>query len=160
MEPRGFDEFLGVRRWLPIQDWSVAEVFACHRRHRVAPNPLYSEGMGRVGCFPCIFATKSELRSIAERYPETFDRVAAMERAVGGARERGASSFFACNKTSQAYRSRVDGPTGKRYPDAEDVRRWALSLTPRGAPKQLPLFQEEGEDIDAPTCLSKYGLCE
>jgi hypothetical protein len=58
----------------PILTWTVADVFAMHRKHDVKPNPLYSQGMRRVGCIPCIHAKKDELLEIGRRFPEEVAR--------------------------------------------------------------------------------------
>jgi 3'-phosphoadenosine 5'-phosphosulfate sulfotransferase (PAPS reductase)/FAD synthetase len=68
--------------WRPILRWTVADVIAIHQRHGVPPHPLYLRGMDRVGCWPCIFARKAEIRMIAEIDPGQIDRIEALERAV------------------------------------------------------------------------------
>lgn len=159
MDERGFDEFMGVERWLPILHWTAAEVFACHDRHNVLANPLYTQGMGRVGCFPCIYARKNELKNIAVRYPDAFERLGKMEADVARHSKRGISSFFPADKCAQTYRSQVDPKTGTRFAAAEDVRRWATNELARGG-----LFDEfdldKTDDLAGPSCLSQYGLCE
>lgn len=37
-----------------------------HKGMFLAPNPLYLNGLSRVGCWPCIYARKEEIRLIAE----------------------------------------------------------------------------------------------
>lgn len=44
---------MGVRFKLPILSWSDSEVFDYIKGEE---NPLYDEGFGRVGCFPCLAA--------------------------------------------------------------------------------------------------------
>lgn len=56
--------------WRPILLWSEQMVIDIHKRHGLAPNPLYLRGASRVGCWPCIYARKSEIRHIAEQDPE------------------------------------------------------------------------------------------
>lgn len=46
--------------WRPIVRWTLDDVIAMLRRHGVAPNPLYLRGASRVGCWPCIHASKVE----------------------------------------------------------------------------------------------------
>ena len=102
----------------PIIDWTVDQVFEMHRRHGVKPNPLYKMGMGRVGCMPCIHARKSELRSIASRAPEAFDRLLKWEAAVAAVSKRGAATFFSAGKTpgTAATRSNITA-----------IKEWALT---------------------------------
>jgi 3'-phosphoadenosine 5'-phosphosulfate sulfotransferase (PAPS reductase)/FAD synthetase len=76
------------RRWLPsyedrggryavyrpILRWTVADMFEAHAAAGIKPNPLYRQGMSRVGCMPCISASKAELREIARRFTEHIER--------------------------------------------------------------------------------------
>lgn len=50
--------------WRPILKWSEQQVIDLHRDRGVPPNPLYLAGAARVGCHPCIFARKSEVRML------------------------------------------------------------------------------------------------
>jgi 3'-phosphoadenosine 5'-phosphosulfate sulfotransferase (PAPS reductase)/FAD synthetase len=56
--------------WRPLVNWTEQEVIDIHRRHNLAPNPLYLRGASRVGCWPCIYARKAEIRHIADTDPE------------------------------------------------------------------------------------------
>lgn len=129
-----------IRR--PIITWTADDVFAMHRRHNLDWNPLYEQGLGRVGCMPCIHARKHELAEIARRWPEQFERLARWEAIVSEVSKRGISTFFAQDKTPG------DDADVTRS-DAEGVREWAT----RGG--QSTLFDEETS-----TCSSIYGLCE
>lgn len=140
------DDAPGVRIWRPILTWSADDVFAMHRRMGVEPNPLYLQGIGRVGCMPCIMARKSELAEIARRWPEQFKRVAEWERLVADTSKQGLATLFAPDKTP-------DGPVDGVYPGAMAIADWAL--TSRGG-KQYDL-----EHFMPPqACSSIYGLCE
>lgn len=65
--------------WRPLLDWTVQDVLEIHARHRLPMNPLYSHGYDRVGCYPCIFATKAEIARVAADMPERIDRIEALE---------------------------------------------------------------------------------
>ncbi len=78
----------------PLVEWKVAEVFAYHRKHGVAWNPLYDAGMGRVGCMPCIMCRKDEMLSIATRFPDHIDKIEEWEALVSSVSKRGNSTFF------------------------------------------------------------------
>lgn len=82
------------RVYRPLLDWSEDDVFAYLKRMGIAPNPLYAEGAKRVGCFPCIFAHKDELKFIAERYPEQVERLREWERLVNLVGLGDGSTFF------------------------------------------------------------------
>lgn len=123
----------------PILRWTAADVFDAHRAAGVEPNPLYRQGMSRVGCMPCINARKDEVLEIARRFPEHIERVAEWERIVSGASKPGGTSFFhdATMRT------------------VEQVVQW--SRTSRGG-RQLDMLRDVSEP--APACSSSYGLCE
>jgi 3'-phosphoadenosine 5'-phosphosulfate sulfotransferase (PAPS reductase)/FAD synthetase len=125
----------------PILKWTVADVFAMHRKHGIEPNPLYRQGMGRVGCMPCINAKKDELLEISRRFPEHIERISEWEKIVGMASPRGVSTFF--------YDPKSEDGLGI-FKTVE----W--SKTERGG-VQYDLLRS----IDGPSgCASSYGLCD
>lgn len=65
--------------WRPLLRWSVQDVLEIHNRHAVKVNPLYQRGHNRVGCYPCIFATKEEIALIAQNSPERIDEIRQLE---------------------------------------------------------------------------------
>jgi 3'-phosphoadenosine 5'-phosphosulfate sulfotransferase (PAPS reductase)/FAD synthetase len=131
---------LAYRVKRPLLHWMVEEVFEIHKRHGIMPNQLYSQGMSRVGCMPCINANKNEIYAIATRFPEEIKRVAGWEEIVAKASKRAASSFYALS-------DRGGG-------NIEKAVEW--SKTSRGG-KQYDLFKTSE---DTPMCSSLYGLCE
>lgn len=133
----------------PILDWTVEDVFAMHRRHNVEPNPLYRQGMGRVGCMPCIHARKDELRQIALRFPAEIERVAEWERLVSQTAKIGMATF------RPAVGENNDDVTLESH-GIEAAADWAR--TSRGG-RQRDLIHLI-EESSAPTCQSQYGLCE
>lgn len=145
----------GMLIYRPIIAWSVEDVFAMHRKHGVHWNPLYEQGMGRVGCMPCIHARKDEIREIARRFPDEVERVAKWERMVGEAAKRGASSFFSQDKTPGDH----VGNNDMAAPDIHEVVEW--SKTTRGGRNyDLIAVADHSDDGEAPACSSIYGLCE
>ncbi len=132
----------------PIIDWTVDQVFEMHRRHGVKPNPLYKMGMGRVGCMPCIHARKSELRSIALRAPEAFDRLVKWEEAASKVSKWMKPTFFAADKTPG---------TDNHRSHALAVKEWAL--TGRGG-RQTDFLNWAESTQEPVACSSVYGLCE
>jgi 3'-phosphoadenosine 5'-phosphosulfate sulfotransferase (PAPS reductase)/FAD synthetase len=71
--------------WRPLLAWSEADVIAIHRRHGLRPNPLYLAGASRVGCYPCIFSRKGEVRRIADTDPGRIAEIRALEAEVDAA---------------------------------------------------------------------------
>ncbi len=86
-EPAG-DRSWGGWLWRPILTWSAEDSYAIHHRHGVNIHPLYKRGHDRVGCFPCIFAQKEEVRLIAEFAPWRIDELRAIEAGVADERAR------------------------------------------------------------------------
>ena len=128
----------------PILRWSVADVFAHLATHAVEPNPLYRQGMSRVGCMPCIHAKKDELLAISHRYPGHLDRIEAWEAQVALASKRQESSFFPDPEEDAHLHRR----------GIRNMVQWAA--TTRGG-VQYGLFRQ---GADEPGCASAYGLCE
>ena len=85
-EPEG-DKSWGGYVWRPILKWTVEDVLAIDHRHGVSVNPLYKQGHGRVGCYPCIFASKEQVRLLAEHSPERIDEMRALEAEMQALRE-------------------------------------------------------------------------
>lgn len=147
-QPRFNRHESGSYLWRPIFRWSVEDVWAQHRKHGIAPNPLYAKGMGRVGCMPCINCRKSELRSIAEQFPEHIDRVERWERVVASASKRRSSTFFA------ALTDPTDADRPGTYAGIRTIVEW--SKTSRGG-RQFGMFFD---DQPGSGCSSDFGLCE
>jgi 3'-phosphoadenosine 5'-phosphosulfate sulfotransferase (PAPS reductase)/FAD synthetase len=68
--------------WRPLIDWNEEQVIAMHTKHGLRPNPLYLAGATRVGCWPCIFSRKSEVKLLSEISPERIDVIRKMESEV------------------------------------------------------------------------------
>ncbi|SET75626.1 phosphoadenosine phosphosulfate reductase family protein [Paracoccus homiensis] len=148
-----------MRFYRPLIHWTAENVFSFAAHHGVDPNPLYLEGMGRVGCFPCINASKAELRAIWRRYPDAFERIEDWEDIVADASKRGAATFFAADVTPEGARMARAGISGARggpqYPRAKQVAAWAQ--TDRGGRQHSWLIDAEDDGV---SCTSQYGLCE
>ena len=145
-------ERVGGGLWIcrPIVEWSASQVFEFAAARQVRPNPLYLQGMGRVGCMPCINCNKAELRQIASRFPEHPARIAEWERIVGMCSKRGFSTFMA--DTHPAKDRRV------LFADLNIWARIEWSKTSRGG-KQFNLLDEVEHDGTG-GCSSSYGLCD
>lgn len=130
----------------PILHWTAEDCFAMHKRHSVEPNPLYSKGMGRVGCLPCIHATQTELVEIHKRFPEELERIHRWELAVAKvsrwAVEHGAEivSFIGPRGFGGGSRDMFKGTL--------EYVRWV------GDKPTVDLNEAP------PACASLYGLCE
>lgn len=136
-----------MRVFRPIVDWTASDVFAYCAARGVQPNPLYLQGMTRVGCMPCINVGKQEMRQIAERFPDHIERIAQWERIVGAASKRGFSTF-----KGDAHEGKDNR---KVSADLNIWQRVEWSKTTHGG-RQFDLFV----GLSEPTaCASAYGLC-
>lgn len=134
----------------PIVEWAAAEVFSFCASRGIQPNPLYKQGMGRVGCMPCINCGKEEIRQIHARFPAHLDEKHEWELLVGKASKRGFSTFF--NKELHE-----DNYSDRRVHLANmlpEVIKWAK--TSRGGRQ----FDMLADLIEPTACASAYGLCE
>jgi 3'-phosphoadenosine 5'-phosphosulfate sulfotransferase (PAPS reductase)/FAD synthetase len=161
--------------WLivhPIVDWTAQQTVDFVRSRGLELNPLYSQGMRRVGCMPCINCGKDELLEIATRFPEHVARIREWERLVGLASKRAAASFFTekakISKTALPGWTHVEADPVEQEeehwvePMADVLERCSIderiqwAKTSRGG-KQFDMLRVE---VPSPSCSSLYGLCE
>lgn len=149
----------GVTVWRPLLAWSVQDVIAMHKRHKVPPNPLYVAGSERVGCWPCVFERKTSIRAVATQDPARIDLIRDLEAKVqvGQAKRLAARgetyeslgylppTFFSLKKGRGKERKSTHVPI-------DEVVAW--SMTARGG-KQLMLDHGDGRR----GCL-QWGLCD
>lgn len=140
-QPRFNHHESGSMIWRPIFHWSLADVWAMHRRHAIAPNPLYAMGFHRVGCFPCINSAKAETRLWASRFPGAVEVIAEWEAIIAAVNKHQRASFFFA-------------PINGDVLPIKDVVEW--SKTARGG-RQYGLFFEQQRGGG---CSSELGLCE
>lgn len=133
----------------PLIRWTKEDVFAFHKRHGIKPNPLYAQGMTRVGCMPCINCKKGELREIADRFPDHIDKIAEWERIVSEASKIGLATFFQATSDPSFC-----GDFG-RLSEHTVRSRVEWSRTSRGG-KQLDF----GLMADFNTACNQWGVCE
>jgi 3'-phosphoadenosine 5'-phosphosulfate sulfotransferase (PAPS reductase)/FAD synthetase len=128
-----YSDGLGVDVFAPLAEFTFEDVIELHKKHNLAPCRLYLEGAERVGCFPCIYSRKSEVKMLDKLWPERVDQIESLEREIGG-------TFF--------------GPrsAANEKSDIRTVVEW--SKTERGG-KQFALFDETSRNGCA-----RWGFCE
>lgn len=141
----------GLFNYRPILKWPVSAVFEAHDYMGIKPNPLYTQGMSRVGCMPCVNCNKSELAEIAARFPEEIARVREWERLVSLSNKRGSATFFTA--TDDPTVSKDDAINFEEHGIDRAVE-WAK--TSRGG-RQYDLIFAASDHL---SCKSAYGLCE
>ena len=129
----------GFEIYRPILKWSVYDVFNMHEKYGIEPNPLYKQGMNRVGCMPCINSNKEEIYEIARRYPEEIERVKEWEEIVSKASKQGSATFFTSDERGHGI---------------DEIVEWSRT-TRGGKVYDLTKLLEP-----VPICSSQYGLCE
>lgn len=141
--------------WRPILTWTLQDVIDIHQRHGLVPNPLYLKGAKRVGCWPCIYAGKDEIKLVAEVDPGRIDEIRALEASVTIAAEdivRRRGEDLKQPRTFFAARS----PDGTAWP-IDRVVKWSRAL--RGGKhedRRLGLLESAGINDG---CM-RWGLCE
>lgn len=149
----------------PIHKWMAAETFEIAARHGLRPNPLYTMGMSRVGCMPCIMCKKDELREIARRFPEQIDRIEEWESIVGGVARHAYSSLIR-KEREEMISSFL--PTDKVPPDKfgmtrASIRR-AVAWSRTGAGGRnfdlMAVIDDSLFDSEPSRCQSQYAVCE
>lgn len=142
---RAFEEVGdGLYTYRPILRWNAADAFEAAALYGLKPNPLYTQGMTRVGCMPCINAGKDEILEISKRFPEHIARIEEWERMVALTSKRMEASFFP-DPTRDAH-------LNKR--GIRNVVEW--SKTQRGGVNVDWIRVTE----EPKACDSAYGLCE
>ncbi|NWB12412.1 phosphoadenosine phosphosulfate reductase family protein [Pseudomonas sp. G5001] len=153
--PECDEEGGGLFNYRPILKWDIPAVFEAHGYMGIKPNPLYSQGMGRVGCMPCINCRKDELREIALRFPEVIDRIDQWERIVQQASKRGAATFFAGSNAKHPKGS-ISNMTALEVMEIASVRQAVEWFKTARGGIQYDLMIS----TDSTACSSAYGLCE
>ena len=77
-----------LRARLPIVGWTEREVFDYLKEKGIEPNPLYSLGHSRVGCYPCILGGTSGVESVLEDRGRQKEHTP-LDRAGGKAKGKG-----------------------------------------------------------------------
>ena len=154
----------GLIIYRPILKWTAQDVFAIAKRHGIKPNPLYQQGMGRVGCMPCIHSRKGEIQEIAKRFPEELQRVSEWEKLVSMASKQQVSLLMDV-RVVQRYLGlpKLTSETSKLITrESHGIVKYAeWSKTKRGGREEdLNQLNFEVLDEDIPLCSSIYGLCE
>lgn len=137
-QPYEWNAYFDCESINPLLYETEERIFGFLAEKNVPPNPLYALGYGRVGCFPCIHANKTELSLLPDWAWEKLER---WEKTLG-------RSWF----PSGILPGKPDG----YIPAIREVREWSKTLF---GGKQYDLFKSV-PPADAPFCLSTWGICE
>lgn len=142
--------------WRPLIAWTEEDVIAIHKRHGVKPNPLYLRGAQRVGCWPCIFARKAEIRLVADTDAKRIALIAELELEVEARQrarniEKGTTLEERGHHAPTFFHTKSHNNDKKGMLPIHDAVTW--SRTARGG-RQLELIE------DAPDGCARWGMCE
>ena len=138
--------------WRPLMTWTVQDVIDIHHRHGIKPNPKYLAGAERVGCWPCIFARKKEIRNFGED-AERVSIVRDLEKAI--AKIQAAKISDRGEEVSRSENGWFQPKVGNRSGG------WSIDKTIQWANtsyggRQFELFAAFGEEAG---CV-RWGMCD
>lgn len=139
---REWSEFYDCEVWRPILNWTVQEVIVEHRIAAIPMHPLYHQGAERVGCFPCVNASKAELEVVGRLAPERVTRIRELEAEMG-------ATMFTRDRRAEKRRAVDNGPSVVPI-GIDQVMEWAR--TKRGG-KEIALERP-------PSGCARWGVCE
>lgn len=142
MQEREWSDFYDCEMWRPILDWTVEQVIDEHKRAAIPMHPLYHHGAERVGCFPCVNASKAELEVVGRIQPGRIDEIRTIEAEIG-------QTMFTRDRRTEKKKLGDDGPSVVPI-GIDEVMAWAK--TGRGG-KQINL-------VRPPTGCARWGVCE
>ena len=89
----------------PLLNWTESDVIDIHTRFNVLPNNLYLTGARRVGCFPCIYASKQDIKQL------DADRIKIIQMIESDLN----ASFFKTKTITDAYKWSQTAYGGSQY---------------------------------------------
>lgn len=126
--------------WRPLIKWTYEEVIRRHQSAEVLPNPQYVKGYSRVGCNPCIFARKHEIRHMALSEPARIDHIEDLERRISGLRSDGQQATFFKSRKKEIDKMGI-----------REIVKWSKTK------KKETL--DDLEELEEAGCM-RWGLCE
>lgn len=134
----------------PIIKWTANETINYSLENNLPLNPLYYEGAGRVGCYPCVMCTKGEIKNIIDNDFSIIDKIRQAEKESG-------SSFFSPNYVPVRYRRQTD-TKGNKYCLIDDVVSY---IQDRNSDASLfAEIEKEEKESSGRRCMSVYNICE
>ena len=153
-----------IEEWRPMLKWSLADVWAIHKRHGIPPHPLYAMGARRVGCFPCIMSKKAEIAAAVIHSPQTFDKIRSAEQSNKfGGRETPRPFFHYKMIPKRFHSARFKTKKGKLMTLGmiDDVIAWATEDNENQRRQlHLPMTELKQDAMDHKVCPSNLGYCE
>jgi 3'-phosphoadenosine 5'-phosphosulfate sulfotransferase (PAPS reductase)/FAD synthetase len=92
-----------ITRWLPIHDWSEAQVWETIRENNLPYHRAYDLGMGRLSCVFCIFAPPAALLIAGHHNRALLDTHVALETKIGHTFKKNLSLLQIQSKLDAGY---------------------------------------------------------
>ncbi len=153
----------GFYYFRPLIHWTTEDVFRYLAEQGIAPNPLYAS-LGRVGCAPCLFSNKKDLRAMLrvgdgftpEDSAAILNRIREWETRVSACSKTGRAAFFHGKELAGARLGKVHPLTFWDRHRIDAIKHWSEKPTRFNA--------VDWDGFDAPeessSCSSEWGLCE
>lgn len=138
--------------WRPLLNWTIEDVLNIHHSFDIPINPMYRLGYERVGCYPCIFSRKEEIRLIADTDPERIDLIRSLEQTCTNIRTEKNKEQPGRYSYEQATFFHTRDPD-LAVMDIDRIVEW--SRTPHGNSKHLNVLP----DVPSGGCF-RWGLCD
>ncbi len=136
----------------PVITWTAGEVISYILGQGFKLNPLYYRGAKRVGCYPCINSSLSEVASIAENDPWRIDEIDDLEKEIGSG-----SAFFSNDKIPKAFHTGVWAP--KKGDGPANTVNYIHDVV-----GYVQRHKDQAELLDKACsttgCISHYNICE
>lgn len=134
----------------PIFEWTGQQTISYIIDHGLPVNPLYYQGAKRVGCYPCIMCTKSEIKSIIANDPDRID-------IIRHAENNGCGTFFNPDYIPARYLRNSDSK-GNPIAKIDDVVRYIRDKNATG--DLFAEIEKEERQSSGRRCMSAYSICE
>jgi 3'-phosphoadenosine 5'-phosphosulfate sulfotransferase (PAPS reductase)/FAD synthetase len=149
-----WNEGFNLWTWRPLFLWKEKDVINIHHRFGIIPNSLYLSGSSRIGCWPCIYSRKSEIKILPA---DRVDFIEKCEKYLGEYLHTVTKNeklklllLEAKNHSGFLHRPFFKMRGGNKPRGIRELQEWGM--TSHGG-KQLMLF-----DTNEPSCM-KWGLC-
>ena len=129
----------------PVIDWSANQVIDYILENNQKPNPLYYQGMKRVGCYPCIMTNHKEFNNIIKNDPDHINKLIKLETDLN-------STFFPPKYIPNRYATSYDIKTRKKIITIPDVVKYLNNKN-----NDPELFENDDKNH---RCMSFYNICE
>ena len=137
--------------WRPLLAWTEAQVIDIHKRHGIAPNPLYLRGAQRVGCWPCINSRKAEIRQVAESDNQRIALMRELEAILTTRAQKRAEKKGTAPTPRTFFHNPVKG-TEDRHAFIDEVVSWSRTNRKGEYEPFAPLPHEAG--------CTRWGFCD